>query len=134
MNNRRWLLAVLSLLMLTGMRDPFRQPEDSCHCAELTQWRYQGIVGKGGRSIGLLRDGERRWRRVELHDVLDTGWTVIRLDEQALTVNTGNGCDPQQWRWLRQGEVDEAMDTGGADSRSAPGNGRKSAKRDAGGG
>lgn len=134
MISRRWMLAGLSLLLLTGMRDPFRQPEDRCHSAELAQWRYQGMVGKGARNIGLLQDSAHRWRRVEQGAVLETGWKVTQLNSRALTVSTGTTCEPSQWQWQRQGENDEAMDSGGADSRSAAGTGRKDAKRDAGGG
>ncbi|WP_288888211.1 HofP DNA utilization family protein [uncultured Citrobacter sp.] len=134
MTNRRWLLAVISLLLLTGMRDPFRQPEDRCHSSTLAQWRYQGVVGKGERHIGLLRDSEHRWRRVELNTALDTGWTVIQLNEQTLTVQTGTECDPPQWRWQRQGDVDEALDTGGTVSHITSGTGRKGTERHSGGG
>lgn len=30
---------------LTGMRDPFRPPDDPCAIGELAQWRYRGMVG-----------------------------------------------------------------------------------------
>lgn len=127
-------LMALSLLMLTGMRDPFRQPEDRCHGAELTQWRYQGMVSRGERNIGLLQDGQHRWRRVEQHEVLDNGWTISQLTALTLTVNTGEECDPPQWQWQRQGEVNEAMDIDGIDRHPATRSGRKTPERDAGGG
>lgn len=38
----RGVLLCFCLLTLTGMRDPFRPPEDRCRIAELSQWRYQG--------------------------------------------------------------------------------------------
>lgn len=41
---KRWLLAGVALWLLTGMRDPFKPPEDLCRISELTQWRYQGMV------------------------------------------------------------------------------------------
>lgn len=37
----RWLLACVSVLILTGMRNPFLPPEDRCQIAELSAWRYQ---------------------------------------------------------------------------------------------
>lgn len=48
MKGKNAVLVALSLLMLTGMRDPFRQPEDHCHGAELAQWQYQD--GEQGRA------------------------------------------------------------------------------------
>ncbi|MBN6045768.1 DUF2531 family protein [Citrobacter sp. ku-bf4] len=134
MKSRDAVLVALSLLMLTGMRDPFRQPVDRCHGAELAQWQYQGIVSRGERNIGLLQDGQHHWRRVEQNEVLDNGWTIVQLTAQTLTVSTGKECDPPQWQWQRQGEGNEAMDTGGVDRHPAAGSGRKNPERDAGGG
>ncbi|WP_336219900.1 HofP DNA utilization family protein [Citrobacter amalonaticus] len=134
MKSRDALLVVFSLIGLTGMRDPFRQPEDRCHCAELPQWQYQGMVSQGKRSIGLVQDAQHRWRRIENDEVLDNGWTIIQLSDRTLTVSTGAKCEPSQWQWQRQGEVNEAMDTGGGDRHHAPGSGRKTPERDAGGG
>ena len=44
---------------LTGMRDPFKPPEDLCRISELSQWRYQGMVGRGERIIGVIK----RWAK-----------------------------------------------------------------------
>lgn len=131
MKGKHVLLATFSLLMLTGMRDPFQQPEDHCHTGELAQWRYQGMVGKGGRNIGLLQDGQQRWRRVEQNQILDNGWRIAQLNAQTIVVNTGAACEPAQWQWQRQGKANETMDSGGAVGDVAPGTGRKSAERDA---
>ncbi len=45
MRVKRWLLAGIACVFLTGMRDPFKPPEDLCRISELSQWRYQGMVG-----------------------------------------------------------------------------------------
>lgn len=42
MMTKRWLFACFSVLLLTGMRNPFQPPEDLCRMAELSAWRYQG--------------------------------------------------------------------------------------------
>ncbi|SUG12839.1 DNA utilization protein HofP [Salmonella enterica subsp. arizonae] len=84
------------------MRDPFRPPEDRCRIAELSQWRYQGAVRKGERWIGILKDSQQKWRRVEEGQKLENGWTIVRLTAQTLTLTTGKNCAPPQWRWLRQ--------------------------------
>lgn len=55
MKASRSVLLCFCLLTLTGMRDPFRPPEDRCRIAELSQWRYQGAVRKGERWIGILK-------------------------------------------------------------------------------
>lgn len=44
MTVERWLLICVSVLMLTGMRNPFLPPEDRCQIAELSTWRFQGMV------------------------------------------------------------------------------------------
>ncbi len=56
MRVKRWLLAGIALCLLTGMRDPFKPPEDLCRISELSQWRYQGMVGRGERIIGVIKD------------------------------------------------------------------------------
>ncbi|TNK24468.1 DUF2531 family protein [Escherichia coli] len=58
MRVKRWLLAGIALCLLTGMRDPFKPPEDLCRISELSQWRYQGMVGRGERINGRLLDLE----------------------------------------------------------------------------
>lgn len=55
MRVKRWLLAGIALCLLTGMRDPFKPPEDLCRISELSQWRYQGMVGRGEHIIGVIK-------------------------------------------------------------------------------
>lgn len=138
MTVKRRLLVGISLLILTGMRDPFQPPEDRCHITELSTWRYQGAVSRGGRLIGLVQDGEHTWRRIELYEVLKGGWTVSHISAQSITIEMGKDCEPSRWQWQRQGqgegEGNESMDSRGADGRHPQRAGGKSAKRDAGGG
>ena len=111
MRVKRWLLAGIALCLLTGMRDPFKPPEDLCRISELSQWRYQGIVGRGERIIGVIKDGQKKWRRVQQNDVLENGWTILQLTPSTLlTLGTGTNCEPPQWLWQRQGDTNEAMD------------------------
>lgn len=133
MKVKRWLLVCLSLLILTGMRDPFLPPEDRCHIPELSMWRYQGAVSRGVRVIGLVQDGNHRWWRVEKHDVLNGNWVISEVLTQSLTIDTGKECEPSRWQWQRQGEVNEAMDSNRADGRYTGRAGGESAKRDTGG-
>lgn len=69
----RGVLLCFCLLTLTGMRDPFRPPEDRCRIAELSQWRYQGRCVKASDGQAFLKTaskngGEwkkgRRWKTV----------------------------------------------------------------------
>ncbi|EMY2821930.1 DNA utilization protein HofP [Escherichia coli] len=127
-------MAGIALCLLTGMRDPFKPPEDLCRISELSQWRYQGMVGRGERIIGVIKDGQKKWRRVQQNDVLEKGWTILQLTPDALTLGTGTNCEPPQWLWQRQGDTNEAMDsrtTVDADTRRTGG---KAAKSDADGG
>lgn len=100
-SNVRFLL-LCSLLMLTGMRDPFHPPDDLCAAGQLSQWRYQGIVS-GISSIGILQDGQKRWHRVTVDDRLPVGWQVIAMDEKELVIALGDACEPKQWQWQREG-------------------------------
>lgn len=84
MRVKRWLLAGIALCLLTGMRDPFKPPEDLCRISELSQWRYQGMVGRGERIIGVIKDGQKKWRRVQQNDVLED------LTADARRTNAGN--------------------------------------------
>ena len=71
MRVKRWLLAGVALCLLTGMRDPFKPPEDLCRISELSQWRYQGMVGRGEHIIGVIKDGQKKWRRAVSYTHLD---------------------------------------------------------------
>lgn len=84
MRVKRWLLAGIALCLLTGMRDPFKPPEDLCRISELSQWRYQGMVGRGERIIGVIKDGQKKWRRVQQGKRLDD------LTADARRTNAGN--------------------------------------------
>ncbi|MDH1797962.1 DUF2531 family protein [Citrobacter sp. Cpo061] len=136
MTVERWLLICVSVLMLTGMRNPFLPPEDRCQIAELSTWRFQGMVSQGSRPIGIVQDSQKKWRRVKPNDVLKNGWTITQITAQNITLDTERNCEPPRWQWQRQGAVNEAMDS--VDSNSAGGRdnertGDETAKRDAGG-
>ncbi|WP_442779293.1 HofP DNA utilization family protein [Enterobacter cancerogenus] len=93
------LMIVASLVCLTGMRDPFQPPADTCLTGQLPQWRYQGKVN----DVGFMQDGQQRWHRVKQDQRLLTGWRVMAMDEQQLTVDVGETCDLRQWTWQREG-------------------------------
>ena len=136
MTVERWLLACMSVLMLTGMRNPFLPPEDRCQIAEMSTWRFQGMVSQGTRPIGIVQDSQKKWRRVKPNDVLKNGWTITQITAQNITLDTEKNCEPPRWQWQRQGAVNEAMDSvdtlraGGWNNERAGG---KTTKRDAGG-
>ncbi|EFC0650706.1 DUF2531 family protein [Escherichia coli] len=134
MRGKRGLLAGIALCLLTGMRDPFKPSEDLCRISELTQWRYQGMVGRGERVIGVIKDGQKKWRRVEQNDVLENGWTILQLTPETLTLGTGKNCEPPQWLWQRQGDKNEAMDSRTTVDDDTQRTGGKAAKSDADGG
>jgi pilus assembly protein HofP len=102
------LIAFLPVLM--GMRDPFAPPIDRCQTQQLARWHYQGSVGHAQRRIGLLKDGEGKWHRVEPGASFDTGWRLVAISEKEITVGTGEGCDPDRWTWIKEGEKHENLD------------------------
>ena len=108
-----WLL-VGSLFLLTGMRDPFRPPDDHCASGQLSHWRYLGMVG-GANSVGIVQDEQNRWHRVREDERFPAGWRVLSIKETELIVDVGEGCEPKAWRWQREGSKNEKS----KDSRSA---------------
>ncbi|MBE4854803.1 DUF2531 family protein [Enterobacter cloacae complex sp. P40RS] len=128
------VLILLSLLFLTGMRDPFSAPEDLCAAGQLGQWRYRGVIS-GSSDIGLMQDGQKRWHRVKRQMRLTPGWRVSAIDKQQLTVGVGERCEPQQWTWQREGtKKSEDKDIAAADgAQPAPVGRRAKAGHPAGG-
>ncbi|MEO3740398.1 HofP DNA utilization family protein [Kosakonia oryzendophytica] len=110
MTAKRLLCAGGLCLLLSGMRDPFQPPRDTCLAGQLASWRVHGVVA-GEESIGILRDDGGRWRRVVEGDRLPTGWRVIAVDEHGIRIALGEHCVPAEWRWKREGDQDEKMDS-----------------------
>ncbi|MRS91513.1 DUF2531 family protein [Enterobacteriaceae bacterium RIT714] len=99
-------LILCSLVLLTGMRDPFRPPDDRCAIGKLDRWRYQGAV-RSVDAVGMVKDEQDRWHRVRQADRLPEGWRVLVVNETEMVVEVGEGCDPKEWRWQREGAKNE---------------------------
>ncbi|MGG7448196.1 HofP DNA utilization family protein [Kosakonia oryzendophytica] len=110
MTAKRLLCAGGLCLLLSGMRDPFQPPRDTCLTGQLANWRFHGVVA-GEQSIGILRDDSGRWRRVVEGETLPTGWRVIAVNEHGIRITLGERCTPAEWRWKREGDQDEKMDS-----------------------
>ncbi|POP43220.1 DUF2531 domain-containing protein [Superficieibacter electus] len=134
MGVKRGALLLIMLPMAIGMRDPFQPPEDHCHIAQLSQWRYQGTIARASRQVGLLRDAQGKWRRVEMNSQLPTGWRVVQLSTQAVEIETGLGCEPARWSWSREGEPHEDRDKHSVTNVNAISMGAKTAAGLVGGG
>jgi len=104
-------LILCSMIFLTGMRDPFRAPVDRCEIGKLDKWRFKGLV----LGVGIVKDEQDRWHRVRQDDRLSLGWRVLAINETEIVVEVGEGCDPKEWRWKREGTKNEKN----KDSRSA---------------
>ncbi|WP_312952570.1 HofP DNA utilization family protein [Superficieibacter sp.] len=129
-----WRVLLIALPLITGMRDPFQPPEDRCRKAQLTQWYYQGAIARWPRLIGLVRNPEGKWQRVETGSELPTGWRIVRIAPQSIEIETGPGCDPARWVWSREGKKDEKMDSHSVADRHPAGVGTKTKAGNAGGG
>ncbi|MFJ2976907.1 HofP DNA utilization family protein [Kluyvera sp. NPDC087067] len=123
-NCARFLLLITPLLC--GMRDPFAPMADRCHTAELSQWHYRGIAQSSGRLIGFVQMREGKWLRVEQGQTINSDWLVSGMTPESLSVEAGQGCEPQRWQWKREGtkhdKKDEPADTAGV---AAIGSGEK---------
>ncbi len=110
MRTKRVLLAGLLCLLLSGMRDPFQPPLDSCQISQLSHWQFHGAVS-GDTTIGFLRNNDGRWHRVAVGETLASGWRVIAIDQNELVIEIGEECTPAQWRWQREGTQYAKMDS-----------------------
>jgi hypothetical protein len=92
------------VLLLTGMRDPFRPPDDP-----LRHWRAGAVAlsrhGGGTAAVGILQDGQKRWHRLKTHERFPAGWTITAINETELVVDVGDTCEPGQWTWQREGTI-----------------------------
>ncbi|WP_039057714.1 HofP DNA utilization family protein [Enterobacter sp. Bisph1] len=113
MRTKRLLLAGLLCLLLSGMRDPFQPPLDTCRLSQLSHWQFHGAV-IGEHTIGFLRDDAGRWYRVAPGETLTSGWRVIAINQNELVIEIGKECTPAQWRWQRQGTQNAKMDSNNA--------------------
>lgn len=125
----RLALLILSLLpMLTGMRDPFRPPDDSCRFAELARWRYGGAVGQAEQPIGFMRDPGGRWHRVKADALLGEGRRVLTITADELEIALDARCEPARWRWLKEGaKYDANSAAGGGDAALQRGDSQRDA-------
>ncbi|SFU17310.1 pilus assembly protein HofP [Kosakonia arachidis] len=118
MITERVVFACVLCLLLSGMRDPFQPPPDTCKIAQLNQWLFRGMI-QGKHAVGILRDAGKHWHRVTVGELLPTGWRVISITVDELQISTGKDCTPAQWRWKRDGAQNEKMDSGPYALRSA---------------
>lgn len=129
----RWLL-LCSVVFITGMRDPFRPPDDSCSVRTLSQWRYQGLINNG-KAVGIVKDELQHWHRVRQQETLGAGWQVLAVNEMEMVVGLGDECEPKEWRWQRQGTNNDKRKNNDSAGNVQPADAGRSAKtRHAGGG
>ncbi|XTZ38734.1 HofP DNA utilization family protein [Salmonella enterica] len=106
---KRLVLAGSVCLLLTGMRDPFQPPADTCQISQLVDWHFRGVV-VSEHTIGLLHHAGGHWLRVTAGESLPTGWRVLSVSEHEMEIATGEGCTPSRWRWKREGTQNAKMD------------------------
>jgi pilus assembly protein HofP len=74
----------------------------NCPGGKTGEWRYSGLV-VGKTALGIVRDAHGRWLRVRPGELLSTGWRVEALNEMDIVIDTLAACEPQRWRWPREG-------------------------------
>lgn len=109
---KRTVAACLLILMLTGMRDPFQPPADICMASQLSLWRYQGVVTMAEAATGIVRDPAGKWRRVQVGETLVGGWRVVGFNKEEMHIATREDCEPERWRWKREGSQHEKNNSG----------------------
>lgn len=126
---RLWVAAGLCLL-LSGMRDPFQPPEESCQSMQSARWHYHGLV-TGGQAVGFLRDADARWQRAVAGEHLSNGWRVVSVQAEEIIIALAQACSPGQWRLKREGSKSEKMDSGPGAQRVVDGLGADAEPRHA---
>jgi len=111
---KRIAASCLLVLMLAGMRDPFKPPPDRCMVSQLALWHYQGVVSRSQAATGIVRGPAGRWRRVQKGETLAGGWRVLEFNKEEMRIATGEGCEPAHWRWKREGSQHEKNSSGGS--------------------
>lgn len=120
-NNLRGAL-MLFLPLLLGMRDPFLPVDDPCRTVQLSQLQYAGNIDSGQRQIAFLRDEKGKWQRVEREDAPLSGWRITAIATESLTMETGEACEPSQWRIIKgETEHDKKDKPAGAVTAAATG-------------
>lgn len=104
MRDKRLRWALICLPLLLGMRNPFLAPQVNCPNGKTGAWRYSGLV-MGKAPLGIVLDAGGRWHRVRPGEALPTGWQVVALNEKEIVIDTLAGCEPQHWRWPREGTI-----------------------------
>jgi hypothetical protein len=94
---KRIAASCLLVLMLAGMRDPFKPPPDRCMVSQLALWHYQGVVSRLRPRQGLCAippgDGDA-CRRKRLREA-GAWWNLIKkrcASRQGKVVNPRTGA------------------------------------------
>ena len=109
MSNGHTLLLLLIPCVL-GMRDPFEPPEDRCSVAQLTSWHYRGWISNGEKITGIVLDPSGKWLRINEGQKPGTQWTVSAISAGQMDITLSAGCEPRQWRWIKEGAKNESKD------------------------
>ncbi|MBV8044205.1 HofP DNA utilization family protein [Pluralibacter sp.] len=118
---------LLFLPLLLAMRDPFQPVADSCVVAQLSQWRYRGVIRSEKSAIGLVLDNAGKWHRLTQGQVLENSWRINRLSAEEIEVRVGEHCEPAVWHWRKEGASQHentrrvSDDTAGDSARSRKG-------------
>ena len=110
----RWIMLMLPALV--GMRDPFEPPEDKCSAAQLALWHYRGWVESGERSLGLMQDPAGKWLRIKEGQQIALLWTVSAIEKEHVTIALAPECEPREWRWQKEGTINETRDVAVSDA------------------
>ncbi|MFG0516606.1 HofP DNA utilization family protein [Kluyvera intermedia] len=110
MNINSAMLFVFITPLLCGMRDPFAPVADLCQTAQLPLWHYRGVAQSADRLIAMVQSPEGKWQRIEPGQTIHSDWQVSGITPESLSVETGQGCEPDRWQWKREGTNHDKKD------------------------
>lgn len=118
------LLAVLSLPLQAGPRNPFLLPPSPCESLlkRLDGWQLHGMFYRPGpeNSIALMKLSGKQWQRVKEGQWIAPDVQVAALLEQHIRVSLRGDCEGSYYHWKIQGGSDDKTYRGGrTDARTA---------------
>lgn len=118
------LLAVLSLPLLAGPRNPFLLPSSPCESLlkRLDGWQLRGVFYRAEQenSIALMKFSRQQWQRVKEGQFIAPDVQVTTLLDQHLRVSLRGACEGSYYHWKIQGGSDDKTYRGRrADARTA---------------
>ncbi|NIY49425.1 HofP DNA utilization family protein [Cedecea colo] len=102
-------LLVLLLVVQTAFsmpRNPFQPLLSPCDVLlkQLAQWTLHGVISSDKGAIGVMRDAQKKWRRITSGMEIAPGVRVLDISQQRLSVTVPSECGQSFYSWKMEGK------------------------------